>query len=593
MQKKWEVLSDPPQSFFEQFPELPRTVASLLYHRNIKTQIQIDEFLNPDYSQDVHDPFLFSDMEKACKRIFEAIEKKEKIIVHGDYDADGVSATVILISTIKALGSDNIDIFLPHRETDGYGLNTNTIQNLADEKTNLIITCDCGISSTQEIKLANKNNIDVIITDHHAIPNKLPKAYAIIHPKVDKNYPCKNLSGGAVAFKLMQGLLRKHKESNQALPDGKTHEEFEKWLLDMVAIASVADMVPLIGESRTLTKYGLVVLNKTKRLGLQKLLLEARLLQEDGQKKREFDVYTIGFQIAPRINAAGRMNHANAAYNLMITDDNEEASELAHELDLNNQERQKMTDKLVGVACKEIEENQKDSLIIFVLGEDWPTGIVGLVAGKLKEKYYKPSLVLAKNDGEITGSGRSVEGFDIIESFQEMPDVFEKFGGHPMACGFTLKDGKLEEFKEKLIKKFEEKTKDLDLSPTLYIDAEVDLEEVNWDLYDVLDKFKPFGKENEKPKYLAKNLEVHQLQPVGKDKKHLRIMVKHDGKIQKTIGWSLCNGNGTNWCEELKTGDKIDLVFEIDVNEWNGNRELQLTIVDLKKSVLSVCQFEL
>lgn len=586
MQKTWRVLPDAPQSFFEQFPELPKTVANLLYHRNIVTQKAIDEFLNPDYIEDIHDPFLFSDMGKAVQRIYDAIEKNEKITVHGDYDADGVSSAVILVSTIKALGHENIDIFLPHRETDGYGLNTNTIQTLKNAHTNLIVTCDCGISNIQEVELATEQGMDVIITDHHAVPDKLPPAYAIIHPKVDQNYPCKSLAGGAVAFKLMQGLLHTHKKTNKSLPGGNTHEQFEKWMLDMVAIASVADMVPLLGESRTLTRYGLIVLNKTKRIGLQKLLLEARLTEEDGTNKKEFDTYTIGFQIAPRINAAGRMNHANVAYNLMMTNDNEEAAELAHELDLNNQERQKITDKLVKQACEEINKDQKNSPIIFVLGEGWSSGIVGLIAGKLKEKYYKPSIVLAKNDDEIMGSGRSIEGFNIIESFQEMPEVFDKFGGHPMACGFTIKDGKLEEFKKKLIRKFKEKTKNIDLSPTLDIDAEVNLEEVDWELYDILDKFKPFGKENEKPRYLSRALEISQLQPVGKDKKHLRIMVKSNGKIRKTIGWDLCNGNGThtNWCEKLKCGDKIDLVFEIDVNEWNGNRELQLTIVDLKKA---------
>ena len=313
MNKKWEVFPDPPQSFFDEFPELPRTVASLLYHRNVRTQKQIDEFLNPDYSSDIHDPFLFKDMEKAVNRIFEAVEKKEKIVVHGDYDADGVSASTILISTLEGIGSKNNDIFLPHRETDGYGLNTNTIQKLSDEKTNLIITCDCGIRNIEAVAFASKLDIDIIITDHHAVPETPPDALAIIHPKVDDNYPCKDLAGGAVAFKLMQGILKKHKEKNETLVNGQTHEQCEKWMLDMVAIASVADMVPLIGESRTLTKYGMIVLNRTKRIGLQKLLLEAQIIEENGTKKREIDTYTIGFQIAPRINAAGRMNHANVA----------------------------------------------------------------------------------------------------------------------------------------------------------------------------------------------------------------------------------------------------------------------------------------
>ncbi len=588
MQKLWNVLDSAPQKFLKEHPELPPAVATLLYHRGIKTQKEIDEFLNPDYSEDIHDPYLFKDMKKAVKRILRAVEKQEKIVVHGDYDADGVTASVILISTLKALGIKDVECFLPHRETDGYGLNTNTIQKLAEEKTNLLITCDCGVSNNEEVKLANKNNIDVIITDHHAVPEKLPPAVAIIHPQVkNEKYPDKGLAGGAVAFKLTQGILAKHKEDNELLPNGETHEAFEKWLLDMVAIASVADMVPLLGESRTLTKYGLVVLNKTQRIGLQKLLLQAGIIQENGITKKEINATTIGFQIAPRINAAGRMNHANVAYNLMMSENPKEATKLAHELDQSNQDRQKMTERLVRLSIEQVENDQMEKPVLFVLGKDWSPGIVGLIAGRIKEKYYKPTIVMAQNSDEIMGSGRSIEGFSLIESLQEMPELFEKFGGHPMACGFSLKSAeKLEEFKNNLIEKFNQKTKDIDIRPTLYIDAKVNMDDVNWDMYDVLKKLEPFGQNNEKPKYLAENLSIHTVEAIGKEDKHIKILVKTESdKIQKTIGWSLCNGNDTNWCEKLKTGDKIDIVFEVDINEWNGNRELQLTIVDLKKSL--------
>ncbi|MBI4427158.1 MAG: single-stranded-DNA-specific exonuclease RecJ [Candidatus Magasanikbacteria bacterium] len=582
MQKIWKILDPAPKSFLEEHPELPPTVANLLYHRRITTPEKIDEFLNPDYLEDIFDPYLFRDMEKAVERIFKAIENKEKIIIHGDYDADGVSASVILVSTLKTLGAENIDVFLPHREIDGYGLNKYTVQTLAQQKTNLIITCDCGVSNFEEVEIANQNNIDVIITDHHGIPKKLPPAYAIIHPLLPgETYPDKGLCGGGVAFKLAQALLKKRQPENK--------EGWEKWLLDLVAIASVADMVPLLGESRTLTKYGLVVLNKTKRIGLQKLLLEARLTQEDGSKKRELDTYNIGFHIAPRLNAAGRMNHANTAYNLLITEDPIEATDLAYQLNQSNTERQKSTEELVKKAVEQVEAGQKDAPVLFVIGEDWPTGIIGLIAGKIKDKYYKPTLVMSRHENEIVGSGRSVEGFSLIGNLQEMPEVFAKFGGHPMACGFTLRDkDALDELKTKLTEKFLAKTADVDMQPSLAIDAKVDLDDVSWELYDLLSKFEPFGQGNEKPKYLAENLEIYSLEPVGKESKHLRIMIKTPtGKIRKTIGWSLCNGNGngTNWCKKLKPGDKIDLVFEIGINEWNGNRELQLTIADLKQSI--------
>lgn len=588
MQKLWKLLDSAPQTFLESHPELPPIVANLLFHRGIITQEKIDEFLDPDYSLHVYDPYLFKDMEKAVTRIFDAIKNQEKITIHGDYDADGVSASVILSDTLKALDGKKIEVFLPHRETDGYGLNKKTVQTLTDSGTKLLITCDCGVSNYEEIELANSLGLEVIVTDHHAIPEKLPPAYAIIHPKVEREtYPDKGMAGGGVAFKLMQGLLKKHAENNQTLSDGQTHESWEKWFLDMAAIASVADMVPLLGESRTLTKFGLIVLNKTKRIGLQKLLLEARLLQEDGSHKRELSADTISFQIAPRINAAGRMNHASVAYNLLTTTDAEEAARLAYELNKNNEERQKMTDDLVKEAVKQVENQQMNDPVLFILGQRWSTGIVGLIAGKIKDKYYKPCMVLAVN-GEVTGSGRSIEGFSLISALQKIPQYFHKFGGHPMACGFTLKNADLiGDLEADLTRIFKEETKNLDLRPSLSIDAEVDLDQVNWELYDILEKFKPFGQNNEKPKYLAKNLTIVGLEPVGKEKKHLRIMVKHNShKIRKTIGWDLCNENNCHcldWSKELKINDKIDFVFEVDVNEWNGNRELQLTIVDLKK----------
>lgn len=586
MQKIWRVSADPPQTFLDEHPELPPIVARLLYHRNLTTQPAIDEFLNPDYSIHVHDPYLFRDMTKAVERILRAGENGEKITIHGDYDADGVSASVILASLFKILNI-NFDVFLPHRETDGYGLNMNTVDLLHKQGTKIIITCDCGISNAPEIAKANELGMDVIVTDHHSIPAKLPDAYAIIHPKViGETYPDQTLAGGGVAFKLAQGILRKHKESNELLPNGDKHEAYEKWLLDMVAIASVADMVPLLGESRTLTKYGLIVLNKTRRIGLQKLLLEARLLNDDGTNRKEINADTIGFQIAPRINAAGRMNHANAAYNLLVTDSPTDAVDLAFALDQSNQDRQKMTEEIVKEAAKQIEIDQKNNPVLFAIGE-WPIGIVGLIASKLKERYQKPTIIMSKG-AAITGSGRSVPGFNMIGAMQEVPELFLKFGGHPMACGFTLKTPELlDEMKQTLIKKFNEKTAGEDMTPTLKIDAEIKLEDVNWDLFEHLEKFKPFGQANEKPRYAAYGLTIIGTEPVGKDGRHLRIIVNHTTpRARKLIGWNLCQETDTHsdWSKELKKGEKIDMVFEIDINEWNGNRELQMTIVDLRKS---------
>ncbi len=586
--RAWNVLPEPPQSFYDEHPELPKIVAHLLYHRHIRTQEQMDEFLNPDYSLHVHDPFLFTDMDKAVKRLFLAMERNEKVTIHGDYDADGVSGAVILTSMFRAFNYHFIDVFLPHRETDGYGLNMKTIELLHAQGTNVIITCDCGISNGAEVARAQELGIDVIITDHHTIPATLPPAYAIIHPKIDtETYPDKGLAGGGVAFKLLQGMFHAHAKSHETLPNGQKHDAFEKWQLDMVAIASVADMVPLLGESRTLTKYGLIVLNKTRRIGLHKLLIETKILETDGSAKTDIDADTIGFRIAPRINAAGRMEHANVAYKLLVEERPTDAIDLAYRLDQNNVERQATTEILVDEALEQV-KTQQDSPILFIFGNGWPTGLIGLIASRLKERFQKPTIAMSRTaEGEIVGSGRSVAGFNFVLAMQTIPEQFHKFGGHPMAGGFTLsKETTLDLFKQALTEQCLTQTKDVDMTPTIDIDGQITLEEVNWELYDVLERFKPFGMANPKPKYLAEKVKVVGIEPLGKDGKHMRLMVQHTtNKVRKTVGWNFCYGADINYCELLKTGDLIDIIFEVAVNEWNGNRELQLTVVDLKKSI--------
>jgi len=591
MSKKWITSPAVPNDFLNKFPEIPPTVARLLYNRNIRTQEQIDEFLNPDYSQDIHDPFLFNQMETAVKIIFSQINEQKKIVIHGDYDADGVCASAIITSCLKKIGAKNVSVFLPHRETDGYGLNLETIKKLKNENTDLIITCDCGVSNTEEVKLAKELGMLVIITDHHSIPAQIPNADAIIHPKIPgEKYPDKGLCGGAVAFKLVQALLKEHQKNNQELLDGQTHEAFEKWLLDLAAIATIGDMVPLIGESRTITRYGLTVLNKTRNLGLKKLMFVCGLVDENGQPKRgAIDAHMVGFQIVPRLNAAGRMDHANSAYALLISENENEAENLAWQLNQNNIDRQKLTENLVNQALEQIKnEKQEMNKALFVIGDNWPTGILGLVSGRLKDFYYKPALAMGINNGEITGSGRSISEFNLISAMQEKPEFFEKFGGHPQACGFTLKSkDSLEKFKKFLNEKVSNETKNIELTPQISIDSEVDLDEINWKLYDLLQKFEPFGMNNEEPKYAAYGLTIVSINPVGQDGKHLRLMLKHNSQIvRKTIGFGLgdTNKHPDDWKNNLQVGDKIDIAFSVEVNEWNGNRELQMTIEDLKKS---------
>ncbi|MCB9798933.1 single-stranded-DNA-specific exonuclease RecJ [Candidatus Nomurabacteria bacterium] len=589
MEKKWIINEPTPDAFYKEHPEISKPVADLLYQRGLTDQQAIDEFLYPDYSCHVHDPFLFSQMHKATDRILEAVKNGEHIVVYGDYDADGVCASVIITSTLQQFGATKITNFLPHRETDGYGLNEKNIHFFAQDGVKLIITCDCGISNAPEVALAKTHGIDVIVTDHHTIPETLPEAFAILHPKLDsESYPDHTLAGGGVAFKLAQGLLQKHANSGHELVSGETHEAFEKWLLDMVAISSVADMVPLLGESRTLTKYGLIVLQKTRRIGLQKLYLEAGILHEDGTFKREIDAGTIGFQIAPRINAAGRLDHSNVAFKLLMTEDPIAATDLAFALENNNSERKQLTKEYLEQAVEQIETTGKDEKpILIVHNENWSSGLVGLIASRLMDKYHKPAIATTLRDGQIVGSGRSLDSFNMIGALQSMPELFTKFGGHPCACGFTLADNnQYQEFKDRLYTLHKKQTQNMDLSPALIIDAIVDLDDVNWELYDTLLSFEPFGMDNPQPLYGAKHVEVFKVESLGKDKNHLKLTLKTPtGKLKTALGWRMCGSDtDTNWCTLLKTGDQIDVAFELESNEWNGNKELRIKIVDLKKS---------
>ena len=466
----WKLPQKPSQEFIDEFPELHPIVVQLLYNRNLKTQKEIDEFLSPDYSKDVHDPHLFKDMEKACQRIYKAIKNKELITVYGDYDADGVSSAVILRSVLKNLKA-NVEVYLPHRAKEGYGLNKKAVEELA-KKSKVVITCDCGISNYEEVDIANEKGLDVIITDHHTVPEKLPKALAIIHPQVDEKYPFKFLAGGGVAFKLAQALLSHAKNDLSA----KEKEINEKWLLDMVALATVADMVPLLGENRTLVKYGMLVLKKTQRLGMKKLIEIANL---DVSK---IDTRSIGFSLAPRINAAGRMDHANLAYYLMIEEDEDKAIQLAKDLNQSNLDRQKLTERIVREA-KAQKINEDDSLLTFY-NPDWSSGLTGLVAGRLAREHSRPVFVMTKVDENIVGSGRSVPEFNIIEALQDNEELLIKYGGHPQACGFSMDPAKQEEFIKVMKENAANKLKDVQFISKLEVELGIDFEDISWDLVD-------------------------------------------------------------------------------------------------------------
>lgn len=567
MNKKWQLAPKASQEFIDQFSETPPIISQLMYNRNLKTQEAIDEFFNPDYGQDLHSPWLFKDMAQAVKRIMAAIEQNEKITVYGDYDADGLGGTVVLVETLESLGAKP-DVYIPHREKEGYGLNEAAIRSIKDSQTKLIITVDCGITNVKEVALANELGLEVIITDHHQPAEELPLALAILNPNTPgEKYPFKFLAGAGVAFKLVEALALKDQKDKKLLPLG-----FEKWLLDLVAISTVADMVSLLGENRTLVTYGLVVLNKTRRLGLQVLIKEIGITGVITSQH-------LGFQLGPRLNAAGRINHANVVYKLLTTNSKKEATMLAQELNRSNQERQKLTDQIINEIKKDLGEIKPEEKVIFAVGDNWPVGVVGLVAGKICDEYYRPTFVLTTLGGEIKGSGRSIPEFNVTKALNEAKEWLAHFGGHAQACGLTLKNKEfLEPFKKKMIELADLELSNQDLTPALNIDTEAVLAEIDWAVYDQLAKLEPFGENNPKPIMLAHNLEVFNIQPVGQEDKHLRLFLKDgQGKVYKTIGF--CFGD---WCQRLKVGDRVDIVFEVDVNQWNGSRELQFKIVDLR-----------
>ena len=422
--------------FRKKFPEINAVVLQLLYSRGLKEQDKIDRFLGPDYLADQNNPFLFNDMKKAVAIILKVLKQKQKIVIYGDYDADGVTATAVLNLTLKRMGVKNLSFYIPNRLNEGYGMNKEAVKEIAKEKNDLVITVDCGITNLEEVELAKEKGMQVIITDHHLPGEKLPKADAIICPTLkNEKYPFKNLAGVGVAFKLAQALLTEYKHNNEA---------FEKWLLDLVAIGTVADVVPLLGENRTLVKWGLLVLNKTQRMGLKELIEGANL-------KRPLGTYNIGFQIAPRLNAAGRMDHANTAYELLVTQDEAEAIAIVNDLNKKNQSRQKVTEEMLKISLEQIGEPKDKDKILFSSYDGWSPGLVGLAAGKLCDKFHRPVIVLARlpaperSDGgqgkigdKYVGSGRSIQEFDIIQALSECSQYLEEFGGHRQACGLTV-----------------------------------------------------------------------------------------------------------------------------------------------------------
>lgn len=562
---QWKPFDRAPDDVIQRFPELPDVGVQMLVNRDMTQQEDVDRFLTPDYGQDQHDPFLFRDMKIVVDRMKQALEKKEKVVVYGDYDADGVCGAAVLYKTLYEIGID-VSVYLPHRDTEGYGLNKNAVKTLADEGTNLMITVDCGISNHEEVAYGVELGMDIIVTDHHSEPPVLPSAaIAVLNPKLsEETYPFEFLAGVGVGFKVCQALIREF----------DLGEAFEKWLLDMVAISTVTDFVSLVGENRVFVKYGLVVLRKNMRPGLRQLYAAM------GVDAHSSDTQTIGFQIGPHINAAGRLNHANAALKLLIEEDESEAAKLAADLVKTNKERRGISDRVARAAMAQARE-QEDEFLLVVRNDDCPVGLVGLVAGKLSSEFARPTFMITNMGGEIMGSGRSIEQFNLVDGLQSMDELFVKYGGHPMACGFTLKDeDALAQFTKRMRARAREQLEGVDLRKSLPIEKMMSLSEVDWRLSELIDQFAPFGEGNPEPVFASEKVTVRMLSAVGKTKAHLKMVIEQDGKELPCIGFRL-----GKWQDVLTVGSTIDVAYTVGVNEWNGNRELQLVIKDLRQAL--------
>lgn len=542
---------------------LPIPIAKVLVARGIDTKRKLEKFFNPSLD-DLYDPFLMEDMEKAVDRISKAILNKEKILVYGDYDVDGTTGASMLYLFLKELGAD-VEVYIPDRFKEGYGISLKGIEKAREKGVSTMIAVDCGITAINEVEYAKKFGIDVIICDHHEPGEKIPNAYAVLDPlKVTCNYPFKYLSGCGVAFKLVQAI---HEKLNVEI------DPFQ--YLDYVAIASAADVVPLVDENRILVKYGLELLNSSNpRVSF------LALLERAGLRNKKINTWHIGFVIGPRINAVGRLGDATRAVEFLISSDYKDASKWADELHRENEKRQSLDRKAFDEAVEFIESYQlhKKDKVLVLFNEEWHQGVIGIVASKIVEKYHRPTILLTLSDGVLKGSARSIPGFDIYRALRHCENTLLQFGGHKHAAGMVLQREKLDEFKIAINKFADDELTDDMLVREVTIDAVVDLREVANSMVDyfmLLKKFEPFGPGNYEPVFLSPEAKIFDVKNFGNN--HLKFKIKVDGITIDAIGYGL-----GELYQSVSVADKVSVVFSFEEGNWNGQPVVQFKIKDLK-----------
>ncbi len=538
-------------------------LARILLNRSFDDKDAIDVFLHPKIDN-LYDPFLMNDMQIAVDAIIDACNNHEKITIYGDYDVDGITSVAVLKMFFADMGID-AEYYLPSRLEEGYGLNNNALDKIAANGTKLLITVDCGISAYEEVEYAKKLGLKVIVTDHHECPEILPNAIAVVDAKrPDSTYPFNSLAGVGATFKLIQAISYKLEF------DRKRYLKY----LDIVALGTIADIVPLIDENRIIVNFGLILMKQTKNIGLQALI---RVSGYEGGEA--LNSTAVSFGLAPRINASGRMGKADLALELLLEKDIDKAYKIALELSETNKERQDVEKSIIDEALNIIERDklyEKD--IIVVYNKDWHHGVIGIVASKITELYYKPSILISIEDGVGKGSGRSIEGFDLHEALSNCTDLLLKFGGHEMAIGLSIAEENIEKFAEKVEKIANEKgTKDL--QATVKIDAEVSAHDISFQTLQEIELLKPFGEANPAPVFAYKNVKVEGVRLLSNEK-HLKLTLKDGTNVFDAIAFNMGNKKYS-----IKIGDKIDVLHSIELNKFNGIEKIQLNVKDIKKSL--------
>jgi single-stranded-DNA-specific exonuclease len=542
---------------------IPEPIANLLVQRGIESYVQSKVFFRPTLD-DLHDPFLMKDMDLAVERLERAIMNKEKILIYGDYDVDGTTS-VALMYTFLANFHSQIEFYVPDRYSEGYGISFKGIDFAAENNYTLVIALDCGIKAVEKIEYANDRKIDFIICDHHTPGDSLPNALAVLDPKrADCEYPYKELSGCGVGFKLAQAFGLKNNVPSEMVND----------LLDLVAVSIASDIVPITGENRILAYFGLKKLNNNPRLGLQTLMKVA------GADEMELSITDVVFKLGPRINAAGRIDTADASVRLLISNDADRAQEIAQKINIYNTSRQNLDHSITAQALDMIDSDEvsKGKNTTVVYSADWHKGVIGIVASRLIESYYRPTVVLTESHGKISGSARSVEGFNLYEAIDACSHLLDSFGGHKFAAGLTLAAEKLEEFKECFEKKVRETISAQQLVPNIELDMEISFDEITPKFYRILNQMEPFGPENLSPIFFTQNVKAtERTKIVGKTAEHLRVEVEDGTGIFQGIAFGMAGVY-----DKIKDGTPFDICYHVVSNTFNNRTSLQLFVKDIR-----------